>query len=64
VGRLHQPDLAGSAERRQPDEEPDEPTEEYAEMFALMSLVDPNAANRADWAKRAHDRPQGLRPEK
>jgi hypothetical protein len=38
------------------------PTEEYAEMFALMSLVDPNAANRADWAKRAHDHPQGLRP--
>jgi hypothetical protein len=31
------------------------PTEEYAEMFALMSLVDPNAANRADWAGRAHD---------
>ncbi|AIE85457.1 hypothetical protein [Fimbriimonas ginsengisoli] len=31
------------------------PTEEYAEIFAFMSLVDPVAANRADWAKRAHD---------
>jgi len=30
-------------------------TEEYAEIFAFMSLVDPVAANRADWAKRAHD---------
>lgn len=28
-------------------------TEAYAEMFAFMSLVDPVAANRADWAKRA-----------
>lgn len=31
------------------------PTEEYAELFAFMSLVDPNATNRADWAKKAHD---------
>jgi len=31
------------------------PTEQYAELFAFMSLVDPNAANRADYAKRAHD---------
>ena len=29
-------------------------TEAYAEMFAFMSLVDPSAANRAQWAKRAH----------
>ncbi len=32
------------------------PTEEYAETFALMSLVDPSsAANRANWAQMAHD---------
>ena len=31
------------------------PTEDYAELFAFMSLVDPVAANRADYAKRAHD---------
>lgn len=31
------------------------PTEGYAELFALMSLVDPVVANRADWAQRAHD---------
>lgn len=31
------------------------PSEEYAETFALMSLVDPNVAQRSDWAKRAHD---------
>ncbi|AIE83952.1 hypothetical protein OP10G_0584 [Fimbriimonas ginsengisoli Gsoil 348] len=31
------------------------PTEGYAEIFALMSLVDPNVQLRADWAKRAHD---------
>jgi len=30
-------------------------TEEIAELFAFMSLVDPDAAARADWAKRAHD---------
>jgi hypothetical protein len=31
------------------------PSEEYAETFALMSLVDPNISLRADWAQRAHD---------
>ncbi len=31
------------------------PSEEYAETFALMSLIDPNVAARADWTKRAHD---------
>ncbi len=30
-------------------------TEEIAELFAFMSMVDPVASNRADWAKRAHD---------
>lgn len=30
-------------------------TEEVAELFAFMSLVDPSATNRADWAQRAHD---------
>jgi hypothetical protein len=31
------------------------PSESYAELFAFMALVDPNAANRADYAQRAHD---------
>ena len=31
-----------------------EATEAYAEFFAFMSLVDPNAANRTQWAKRSH----------
>jgi len=31
------------------------PSEEYAETFALMSLIDPNLSLRPDWAKRAHD---------
>jgi hypothetical protein len=31
-----------------------EATEAYAEFFAFMSLVDPSAANRAQWAMRAH----------
>lgn len=30
-------------------------TEEIAELFAFMSLVDPSATNRADWAQRSHD---------
>jgi hypothetical protein len=29
------------------------PTELYAELFAFMSLVDPNAAARGDWGRRA-----------
>jgi hypothetical protein len=31
-----------------------EATEAYAEFFAFMSLVDPNAANRTQWATRSH----------
>jgi hypothetical protein len=31
-----------------------EATEAYAEFFAFMSLVDPNATNRTQWAKRSH----------
>ena len=31
------------------------PTEAYAEIFAFMSLVDPNLSVRPNWAKRAHD---------
>jgi len=31
------------------------PTEQYAELFAFMSLVDPDATEAADYAKRAHD---------
>lgn len=30
------------------------PTESYAELFAFMSLIDPDPATRADYAKRAH----------
>jgi len=31
-----------------------EATEAYAEFFAFMSLVDPSAANRTQWAMRSH----------
>jgi hypothetical protein len=31
-----------------------EATEAYSEFFAFMSLVDPNAANRTQWAMRSH----------
>ncbi len=31
------------------------PCEAYAEVFAFMSMVDPNIAARTDWAKRSHD---------
>ncbi len=31
-----------------------EATEAYTEFFAFMSLVDPNAANRTQWAMRSH----------